>query len=95
MQTDGMLSFSGILSLKRKSLLKRNLRRRRKMTREDIVEFTRKAGGFDATPEFLERFAALVAAASEAKEREACAKVCEEFVMGSPFAAAIRAREEQ
>lgn len=28
-------------------------------------------------------------------EREACAKVCEEFVMGSPFAAAIRARGEK
>jgi hypothetical protein len=37
------------------------------MTREDIENFTRQAGGFDATPEFLERFAALVAAA----EREA------------------------
>jgi hypothetical protein len=45
------------------------------MTREDIVEFTRQAGGFDATPEFLERFAALVAAA----EREACAKVLDEM----------------
>ena len=27
-----------------------------------------------------------------AQEREACAKVCEGFVMGSPYAAAIRAR---
>jgi hypothetical protein len=45
------------------------------MTREDIVEFTRQAGGFDATPEFLERFASLVAAA----EREACAKVCDDM----------------
>jgi hypothetical protein len=27
-----------------------------------IVEMTREAGGFDATPEFLERFAALVRA---------------------------------
>jgi hypothetical protein len=33
------------------------------MTREDVENFTRQAGGFDATPEFLERFAALVAAA--------------------------------
>jgi hypothetical protein len=94
-----MLSSSGILSLKRKSLLKRKLRRKmRKMTREDIVEFTRQAGGFDATPEFLERFAALVAAASEAKEREACAKVCDEFESdtdpdaGAVLAAAIRER---
>jgi hypothetical protein len=36
-----------------------------------IVEMTREAGGFDATPEFLERFEALV----RADEREACAKV--------------------
>lgn len=39
------------------------------MTREDIIRMTREAGGFDATPEFLERFAALVAAAT-AKEYE-------------------------
>jgi hypothetical protein len=37
MQTDGMLSFSGILSLKRKSLLKRNLRRMRKMSLEHLI----------------------------------------------------------
>ena len=43
------------------------------MTQDEIIEITRQAGGFDATPEFLERFAKLVAA----KEREACAKVCE------------------
>jgi hypothetical protein len=67
------------------------------MTREDIENFTRQAGGFDATPEFLERFAALVAAA----EREACAKVCDELVLAHPgradltadqCATAIRAR---
>jgi hypothetical protein len=45
------------------------------MTREDVENFTRQAGGFDATPEFLERFAALVAAA----EREACARVLDEM----------------
>ena len=64
------------------------------MTRDDIERITRQAGGFDATPEFLARFAALVAAA----EREACAKVCDE--MGNSdtnthawdAAAAIRAR---
>lgn len=33
------------------------------MTRDDIIQWTREAGGFDATPEFLERFAELVAAA--------------------------------
>ena len=62
------------------------------MTREDIENFTRQAGGFDATPEFLERFAALVAAA----EREACAKVCDDLVLhqysASGCAAAIRER---
>jgi hypothetical protein len=36
MQTDGMLSFSGT-SLKRKSLLKRNLRRMRRMTIEHLI----------------------------------------------------------
>ena len=41
------------------------------MTREDIIHMTREAGGFDATPEFLAKFAALVASA----EREACAKL--------------------
>jgi hypothetical protein len=45
------------------------------MTREDIEQWTREAGGFDATPEFLKRFAELVARA----EREECALMCEEF----------------
>ena len=40
-----------------------------------VVELTREAGGFDATPKFLERFAALV----RADEREACAKVCDDI----------------
>ena len=84
------------------------------MDREQIIRMTREAGGFDATPEFLERFAALVAAAEREKvaawmiersyatghgdtvedllkelewraresEREACAKVCEEYGVG-------------
>lgn len=30
------------------------------MKREDIEQWTREAGGFDATPEFLAKFAALV-----------------------------------
>ena len=60
------------------------------MTQDEIIEITREAGGFDATPEFLERFAALVASA----EREACAKVCEDSVeyAGDTLAEAIRAR---
>ena len=48
--------------------------RRRFARRDELIRLVGEAGGFDATPEFLERFAALVAAA----EREACAKVCEE-----------------
>lgn len=44
-----------------------------------IVEMTREAGGFDATPEFLERFAALVRADERSVEREACAKECDEL----------------
>jgi hypothetical protein len=31
------------------------------MTQDEIIEMTRQAGGFDATPAFLERFAKLVA----------------------------------
>ena len=43
------------------------------MNRDDIEHLTREAGCFDATPKFLERFAALVAAA----EREAIAQMVE------------------
>jgi hypothetical protein len=62
------------------------------MTRDDIERITRKAGGFDATPEFLARFANLVAQ----HEREACAKVierdCIDDMTRREEAAAIRAR---
>jgi hypothetical protein len=80
------------------------------MNREDIIRMAREAGciprrhpEYDndiqvfATPDVLERFAALVAAA----EREACAKVCEELrdedgyeAWNTECAAAIRARGE-
>jgi hypothetical protein len=46
------------------------------MTRDDIIRMAREAGFSEwavRTPQDLERFATLVAAA----EREACAKVCE------------------
>lgn len=43
------------------------------MTQDEIIEITRQAGGFDATPEFLAKFANLVAQ----NEREACAKIVE------------------
>ena len=51
------------------------------MNREDIEQWTREAGGFDATPEFLAKFATLVASA----EREACAVAAEkESLRGLP-----------
>jgi hypothetical protein len=43
------------------------------MTRDEIIEMTRQAGGFDATPKFLETFAKLVAQ----HEREACADIAD------------------
>jgi hypothetical protein len=83
------------------------------VTQDEIIEMAREAGGSDVgghgwttwvgtqSTEFLERFANLVAA----KEREACANVCEtlwntptngmateEEAYGDECAAAIRAR---
>jgi hypothetical protein len=75
------------------------------MTRDDIIRLARDAGltglvEADVIGNF-ERFAALVAAA----EREACAKVCEDYTdryagcedegHGYEIAAAIRARGEE
>jgi hypothetical protein len=45
------------------------------MNRKDIEQWTREAGGFDATPEFLAKFAKLVAQ----HEREACADIAENW----------------
>jgi hypothetical protein len=72
------------------------------MTQEDIIKLAREAGMPPAeivtdkpvvypVPEALERFAALVAAA----EREACAKMAEDGLIGHTIAKAIRARGEQ
>jgi hypothetical protein len=69
------------------------------MNREEIIRMAREAGvsirsHYDetgSTPQELERFAALVAAA----EREACAKVAENGLIGHTIAKAIRARGEQ
>ena len=68
--------------------------------KEDIIRMARDAG-FDVAPDewhWLERFAALVAAA----EREACAKVCEKFgydnhhgIITDQIATAIRARGQE
>ena len=60
------------------------------MNREDIEQWTREAGGFDATPEFLAKFAALVASA----ERERIAKKLEQLPFGDTAASfAIYVRE--
>ncbi len=75
------------------------------MNREDIIRMAREAGFRDTTTpvvalgvswEQVQRFAALVAA----HEREACAKVCEDYCgawddEGYALAAVIRARSEQ
>lgn len=69
------------------------------MTREDIIRMAREAGCFEkhkvfyfASPE-LEAFAALIAAASEAKERDAVEDLLKEYDMvNSAFAKDFRAR---
>jgi hypothetical protein len=58
------------------------------MTRDDIIRMAREAGfhAWYSDPErdyhfgCIERFAALVAAASASVEREACAQVCKEEI---------------
>lgn len=80
------------------------------MNQDDIIRMAREAGmpiddacfRFQATQERVTCFAALVAAAAKAEEREACAKVCDDKAKetfsaqclrwGEYFAAAIRAR---
>lgn len=78
------------------------------MNREDIIRMARKAGAmFPADGSYhkfefegsLEHFAALVAAAAKAEEREACADLAENFVIDmddewvcGQVAKAIRAR---
>ena len=69
------------------------------MTEDDIMLMAQKAGPLTQGPftEWCKRFAALVAA----HEREACAKVCDEFqardvgMQPAECAGAIRARGEQ
>jgi len=71
------------------------------VTQDEIIEMAKQAGigwaeGLGGMPEFLEAFAKLVAA----KEREACAKVCEpqeahdDPLTAWKIAQAIRARGE-
>jgi hypothetical protein len=67
------------------------------MTQDEIIKMARQAGigwgeRLGGMPEFLERFAKLVAQ----HEREACAKVCDEFLpLGNKCAYAIRARGQE
>ena len=58
----------------------------------DIVCMTGEAGGFDATPVFLKRFAELVAA----HERGECAKMVDHILKegGGTYGDAIRARSK-
>ena len=61
--------------------------------KEDIIKMAREAGFADGVAEIVglegfARFAALVAAA----EREACAKVCDEYEWAMNAAQAIRTR---
>ena len=53
-----------------------------------VIELTREAGGFDATPKFLERFAELV----RADEREAIIDLVAIYGGTVDLEAAIRAR---
>jgi hypothetical protein len=68
------------------------------MTRDDIIRMAREAGFSEVairTPQDLECFAALVAAA----ERDACADICDQHAsiegIAQRCAAAIRARGEK
>jgi hypothetical protein len=72
------------------------------MTQEEVAILWKDANGWDVkgyetTLKDLERFAKLVAAKATAVEREACAKICDEFCYGSTkilIERAIRARGE-
>ena len=73
------------------------------MTQDEIMEMAEQAGwdmGRDLSDGFgvrLEAFTKLVAEKAAAKEREACAKVCEAYqdpFAGNAMADAIRARGE-
>ena len=76
------------------------------MNREDIIRMAQEAGWDDHHAQFdtrFQTFAALVASAAQAKEREACAKLCDDDQseagewtagahVGGYFAVRIRAR---
>jgi hypothetical protein len=60
------------------------------MNKEDIIRMAREAGCIEpAIPDWVIRTCAIVASS----EREACAKICDEFLpLGNKCAYAIRAR---
>ena len=62
------------------------------MTQEEIIEMAREAGIIH--PEMVDKHLVAFANLVAAKEREACAKVCEEegLLWGRRYATAIRAR---
>ena len=72
------------------------------MTQDEVIEMAREAGIIhpEMVAKHLEAFAKLVAAKATAKEREACAKVCDSFqardvgMQPAECAGAIRARGE-
>ena len=63
-----------------------------KFTPEEIIAMAREAGFANAAfgPQPFERFAALVADKAAAREREACAKVCEERAGTMSMFASVR-----
>jgi len=69
------------------------------MARDDIIRMAREAGVISTKIDGIERFAALVATASASVEREACARVAEDWDTDSAdprdVATAIRARSHQ
>ena len=67
------------------------------LSREDIIEMAREAGLLPCQgihPGDLERFFQLTYEAGAAAEREACAKVCDEYGQAKYAASAIRARSK-
>jgi hypothetical protein len=68
------------------------------MTQDEIIEMAKQVGfpiQHSDWQKAVEEFAALIEAKSAAKEREACAKVCEKTFFSIHAVQAIRARGEQ
>ena len=67
------------------------------MTQDEIIEMTRQAGGFDATPKFLERFAKLIAQHEREKNIKICQELAKDMTPVAEFAAKLCAKsiEEQ